>query len=417
MGGSNPYLRAIVTWILSPISDLFPIVDHISTTTTPHTHPFFFFFHLRVFTHTSQLNSTKTHLSVQVYYSPQLGSGNKNSSSFRNSGAYTSPGTPDYGDNNNMLGYQKGWCSERVPLSNSSRRHISAAALMPFNSGRTLPSKWDDAERWITSPVSGVGGCKVLATPPQRRAKAKSGPLGSPLTTGVLVPSGLTFNNAGAVNAVKQYGMSQSDNVPVWSELLIEPAYPDSQDEKDDENGVSRVASRRDMATQMSSPETSPTQIPPPLVEPNNHHSARLEIRDVQVDKGTTTTKQSKRHKTKIKNTRSPEANDLALTWNTTEGEMKLSKLQKEDARITAWENLQNAKAEASIRKLEMKLEKKKSASMDRILNKHRAAQMKAEEMRRNMSEDVSPRNSRKFRILRRFVPNSLKGCFHHHGS
>ncbi|KAI7728296.1 hypothetical protein M8C21_017986 [Ambrosia artemisiifolia] len=383
---------------------------------------------------------------MQVYYSPQLGSGNKNSSSFRNSGAYTSPGTPDYGDNNNMLGYQKGWCSERVPLSNSSRRHISAAALMPFNSGRTLPSKWDDAERWITSPVSGVGGCKALATPPQRRAKAKSGPLGgspgvayfsnyspavpvleggsnmsflagSPLTTGVLVPSGLTFNNAGAVNAVKQYGMSQSDNVPVWSELLIEPAYPDSQDEKDDENGVSRVASRRDMATQMSSPETSPTQIPPPPVEPNSHHSARMEIRDVQVDKGTTTTKQSKRHKTKIKNTRSPEANDLALTWNTTEGEMKLSKLQKEDARITAWENLQNAKAEASIRKLEMKLEKKKSASMDKILNKHRAAQMKAEEMRRNMSEDVSPRNSRKFRILRRFVPNSLKGCFHHHGS
>ncbi|MFS8016974.1 putative remorin [Helianthus anomalus] len=382
---------------------------------------------------------------MQVYYSPQLGSGNKNSSSFRNSGAYTSPGTPDYGDNT-MLGFQKGWCSERVPLSNSSRRHISAAALMPFNSQRTLPSKWDDAERWITSPVSGFGGCKALATPPQRRAKAKSGPLGgspgvayfsnyspavpvleggsnmsflagSPLTTGVLVPDGLQFRNAGVVNAAQQYGMIQSANAPGWSELLIESAYPDSQDEKEDENGVSRVASRRDMATQMSSPETSPTHIPPPPVEPNNHHSARLEVRDVQVDKGTTTTKQSKRHKMKIKNTRSPEVNDLALTWNTTEGAMKVSKLEKEEARITAWENLQNAKAEASIRKLEMKLEKKKSASLDKILNKHRAAQLKAEEMRRNMSEDVSPRTSRKFRSLHRFVPNSLKGCFHHHGS
>ncbi|KAF5763665.1 putative remorin [Helianthus annuus] len=353
---------------------------------------------------------------MQVYYSPQLGSGNKNSSSFRNSGAYTSPGTPDYGDNT-MLGFQKGWCSERVPLSNSSRRHISAAALMPFNSQRTLPSKWDDAERWITSPVSGFGGCKALATPPQRRAKAKSGPLGSPLTTGVLVPDGLQLRNAGVVNAAQQYGMIQSTNAPGWSELLIESAYPDSQDEKEDENGVSRVASRRDMATQMSSPETSPTHIPPPPVEPNNHHSARLEVRDVQVDKGTTTIKQSKRHKTKIKNTRSPEVNDLALTWNTTEGAMKVSKLEKEEARITAWENLQNAKAEASIRKLEMKLEKKKSASLDKILNKHRAAQMKADEMRRNMSEDVSPRTSRKFKSLRRFVPNSLKGCFHHHGS
>lgn len=180
---------------------------------------------------------------MQVCYSPQLRSGNKNSSSFGNSGAYTSPGTPDYGDNN-VLGFQKGWCSERVPLSNSSRRHISAAALMPFNSGRTLPSKWDDAERWITSPVSGFGVCKNVAPQqPQRQPKAKSGPLGgttpgvayfsnyspavpvleggrtrsflagSPLTTGVLVPD----------------GMVQSANVPGWSELLVDSSYPDFQ--------------------------------------------------------------------------------------------------------------------------------------------------------------------------------------------
>ncbi|XP_076932352.1 uncharacterized protein LOC143597857 [Bidens hawaiensis] len=113
----------------------------------------------------------------------------------------------------------------------------------------------------------------------------------------------------------------------------------------------------------------------------------------------------------------SPSANDLALTWNNTEGAMKLSKLQKEEARITAWENLQNAKAEASIRKLEMKLEKKKSASLDKILNRHRAAQKKAEEMRRNMSKDVSPRNSHKFRSLHRLVTSSVKGCFHHRRS
>ena len=91
------------------------------------------------------------------------------------------------------------------------------------------------------------------------------------------------------------------------------------------------------MATQMSpvcSPETSPkgglsTSIAPyipPSVEPGSHHSARLEVKDVQVDKGATMTKQSKRHRMKMKNNRSPEANDLALTWNATEGAMKLSK-------------------------------------------------------------------------------------------
>ncbi|KAL8229222.1 hypothetical protein R6Q57_014122 [Mikania cordata] len=390
---------------------------------------------------------------MQVYYSPQLGSGNKNSSSFRNSGAYTSPGTPDYGDNN-RFGFQKGWCSERVPLSNSSRRHISAAALMPFNSGRTPPSKWDDAERWITSPVSGFGVCRTVATPPQKRPKAKSGPLGgtpgvayfsnyspavpvlegssgvsflagSPLTTGVIVPDGIAFGHAGVVNgACAEFGMVRSGNEPGWSELFIESAYPDFEDEKNDENDISHVVSRRDMATQMSpesSPETSPLCIPP-LVEPSSHQSARLEVRDVQVDKGAAMTNQSRKHMNGSKNTRSPVANDLALTWNTTEGAMKLSKLQKEEARITAWENLQNAKAEASIRKLEMKLEKKKSASLDKILRKHRAAQMKAEEMRRNMSddvlsEDVSPGNIHKINNLRRSVTNFFKGCFHRHDS
>lgn len=369
---------------------------------------------------------------MQVCYSPQPGSVTKNQSSFRYSGAYTSPGTPDYGDNN-VGSFQKGWYSERVPLpSNSSRRHISSAALMPFNSGRTLPSKWDDAERWITSPVSGFGVCKTTAPPP-RRPKAKSGPLGvtpgvtyfsnyspslpvlegrttknfltgSPLTTGVLVPDGLPFHHTGVINhnsSHTEYGVVQSANIPGWSELLIESSYPNSQDE----NGVSRVVSRRDMATQMSpvsSPETSPVYIPPP-VEGGSHHSARVEVRDVQVDKGVTMTKRSKRVKKKNNN-------ELSLTWNTTEGAMKLSKLQKEEARITAWENLQNAKAEASIRKLEMKLEKKKSASMDKILNKHRSAQTKAQEMRRKMSENDDSRSSWKFR---RFFKISIGGCFH----
>lgn len=98
-------------------------------------------------------------------------------------------------------------------------------------------------------------------------------------------------------------------------------------------------------------------------------------------------------------------------------------RLQREEAKITAWENLQKAKAEAAIRKLEvlqdytgshwniyvlpagfwndwhnntliplkkiqMKLEKKRSSSMDKILNKFRAAQMKAQEMRNSISEN-----------------------------
>lgn len=118
----------------------------------------------------------------------------------RTVGAYSNPGTPEYGGGGEV---PKSWSSERE--SNPSiRRHVSgAAAIMPFNSGRALPSKWDDAERWITSPVSS----HVSATAIPRRPKSKSGPLGliylspqngnfmphSSLTTGVLLPDGFSI--------------------------------------------------------------------------------------------------------------------------------------------------------------------------------------------------------------------------------
>ncbi|KAI7743840.1 hypothetical protein M8C21_007816 [Ambrosia artemisiifolia] len=342
---------------------------------------------------------------------------NKDSTSFRNSGGYSSPGTPDYADN----GYQKGWCSERVPLPTNyaKQRRTSLNILMPYNNnnnGRTLPSKWEDAERWITSPVSGSGICKALPQPPQRRPKSKSGPLGvtpgdgyysgyspgfplleggrmnglfagSPLMTGVLVPNGYSFHHGGI-----------DENV-ASSVMFIESSYPDSQDEKSDGCNVSRVVSRRDMATQMSpvdSPESSPkgrmllSTSPPPLAEPNSHLSAGLEVRDVQVDKRVTMTKQSKRRTKRMEKNGSTEVKELALTWSPkTDEAMELSK-------ITAWENLQNAKAEASIRKLEMKLEKKKSDSMDKIMNKLKVAQMKAQEMRKSVSVNQAPRTTHK---------------------
>ena len=94
-------------------------------------------------------------------------------------GNFPSPGTPNY--LHASVAMQKGWSSERVPLHTSAARKQVGAALLPFNNGRTLPSKWEDAERWILSPVSGDGGTGRASLPaPQRRPKSKSGPLGPP---------------------------------------------------------------------------------------------------------------------------------------------------------------------------------------------------------------------------------------------
>ncbi|XAR73989.1 hypothetical protein NMG60_11008134 [Bertholletia excelsa] len=383
----------------------------------------------------------------------------------RNSGTYTSPGTPDYGEISNDGGVQKGWCSERVPLpSNHSRRHVNAAALLPFTSGRALPSKWDDAERWITSPVSGCGVNKTSFAQLQRRPKSKSGPLGapgigyfsnyspavpvlqggsvrdfmvgSPFTAGVLLPDSLSiqynYHSGAQANAMHTgTSMPRAVSMPGWSDLLSESSLRSSQDEKaegckDTENMVSRVVSRRDMATQMSpreSTHSSPrgrssfsTSSPSMLPTVEQPQSPKMDIKDVQVDKRVTTKGQSKKHGIRKMKNGSADAKDLISSWDIAEGPKNMSKLQREEAKITAWENLQKAKAEAAIRKLEMKLEKKRSASMDKILNKLRIAQMKAQGMRSSLLDSNArpvPKASSKGAFFSKYVKmGSVRGCF-----
>lgn len=183
-----------------------------------------------------------------------------------NLGSLPSPGAPSYRDKS--VGSQKGWSSERVPLSsNRSRRNSSSASsfLLPFNSGKTLPSKWEDAERWICSPVSGNGMVKHSSSQPHKRPKSKSGPIvtppgvvyysnyspamqgfedgsvsnmivGSPLSAGVFAADSVVVHY-GNSNGEQSYLMQsentnwvqQSPSLPGWLELLSEPSLPSSQ--------------------------------------------------------------------------------------------------------------------------------------------------------------------------------------------
>ncbi|KAH0467214.1 hypothetical protein IEQ34_004452 [Dendrobium chrysotoxum] len=133
------------------------------------------------------------------------------------------------------------------------------------------------------------------------------------------------------------------------------------------------VVLRKDLATQMSpegstqsSPKHEPSFLPSPIlvniIEEMESHFPKLEVRDVQVDDQVTV-----------------EAKPSSLKMSETA--KCLSMVKREEAKIIAWENLQKAKAEAKIRKLESKLEKPSSSSMDNILKKHRPVQKKAEEM------------------------------------
>ncbi|EPS68561.1 remorin-like protein, partial [Genlisea aurea] len=97
--------------------------------------------------------------------------------------AFLSPGTPNYRYSSGL--FQKGWSSEHVSIyshmMNNRRNPNSAAAAAALFSGKALPSKWEDAERWIFSPVSGSDS--LIRNSFQRRPKSKSGPLGPPGST------------------------------------------------------------------------------------------------------------------------------------------------------------------------------------------------------------------------------------------
>ncbi|KAH8516441.1 hypothetical protein H0E87_004696 [Populus deltoides] len=413
--------------------------------------------------------------------SPRLGNMKKSIVySSRKSGTFPSPGTPNY---HSSAGMQKGWSSERVPLPNNSNRrqvmNAAAAAVSPFNNntnnnnnGRTLPSKWEDAERWIFSPVSGDGFVRSSIQPAQRRPKSKSGPLGppgvayyslyspaiqvfdgrnmgnfiagSPFSASVIAADGLAVKSNGSHGVAfpmrTEPCMARSVSVHGCSEMLAQSSLP-SQDEKfdgvkDAATDISRDVSRRDMATQMSpegSNHSSPTRQPSfsvstpsslPIVELQGFNSSKSEVRDVQVDERVTVTRWSKKHRARnhgksseiVDDWRKEAADALSSGLDVSEAGESISKVKREEAKITAWENLQKAKAEAEIRKLEMKLEKKRSSSMDRIMNKLRSAQKRAQEMRSsvlaNQAHQVSTNSRKAISFRRTCQKGSLSGCF-----
>ncbi|CAL0332701.1 unnamed protein product [Lupinus luteus] len=381
------------------------------------------------------------------------------------SGNFMSPGTPNYRQAG--VGVQKGWSSERVPSHTNAARKQVGAALLPLSNGRTLPSKWEDAERWILSPVSGDGTGRASLPLPQRRPKSKSGPLGppgvayyslfspegptfeggnggnfmaaSPFSAGVITADGLTIHSSNQGPLRSDPCMARSVSVHGCSEMQSQSSMPSQEEKfdgfKDAATDICPAVSRRDMATQMSpegssrsSTNTRPsfsasTPTPMPITEFQNASLSKMDIRDVQVDERVTMTRWSKKHKALFSGRASENVDSWKKKETSTQSSMDnsersktVSKANREEAKITAWENLQKAKAEAQIRKLEMKLEKKRASSMDKIMKRLRSAHKRAHDMRSsvlaNQTHQVTRTDHRALSFRRTSQMGSLSGCF-----
>uniref|UniRef100_M8CS93 Remorin C-terminal domain-containing protein n=1 Tax=Aegilops tauschii TaxID=37682 RepID=M8CS93_AEGTA len=361
---------------------------------------------------------------------------------------------------------------------NNTRRYPGSSMAFPLNNRRTLPSKWEDAERWIFSPKSNSGDAreKTAALPHARRPKAKSGPLGppgrlggqyssvsssvslfdsgrvghlaanSPFLAGVLIPEHYggaksnvgryTSGTAGAEFGIGIVGRSsladigspatQSTTVRRRLDTAVESSasLPSTQESVQDEEAefvedsaptVTPITSRKDTATQ-TSPDLSRSSSPsarPSFVRSFSMQQAKerescfsdLEIRDVQMDERVSLTRWSKKHVTQGSNKNSTNmlewnkrtVDSKSSSWESSETKCTI-KVEREEAKLTAWENLQKAKAEAAIQKLVMKLEKKRSFSLDRILNTLRYLEPQALQQGGPSEVQTETRECRKFR-------------------
>ncbi|KAL8130595.1 hypothetical protein V2J09_019750 [Rumex salicifolius] len=372
----------------------------------------------------------------------------KTTVSSRKTSNFPSPGTPIYTQAHE--GVNKGWQSERVAWQTNANKRLS------FNNGRNqLPSKWEDAERWIFSPVASEGTGRPSRLQKQKRPKSKSGPLGAPgvayyaqyspgismydesslnsliAAAGVLMPSAVSVRAGGSNRFLQSNGESsvRSSSVNGCSNLVCQTSGESSQDEKVDDDAKDAPANanvcdgvtRKDAATQMSpkgSSHSSSTRRSSYSASTPSTNPA--DVRDVQVDERVTVTRWSKKHKTRISVKGLEHVNDQKLRDVEPHSEAfeGLSKSQRDEAKIIAWENLQKEKAEAAIRKLEMKLEKKRSRTVDKIMTKLKSAESKAQEMRSSMvAHEESPVSKTSIKAMpmlfrRSWQTSSFSACF-----
>ncbi|CAK8562413.1 unnamed protein product [Lathyrus sativus] len=354
-------------------------------------------------------------------------------------GSFPSPGAPYYRERTRRYENNKGWSSERVSKqtnNNSSSRRHTMSGLTPFSGGRTMPSKWDEAERWICSPVSASyadtrrNSHAQQQLLQQRRPKSISGP--------IVPPPGVAFYSSYSPSAqqlrqgfvVRNLMVSSPFSTGVLAPVAVSVRHYEEND--GNEESERSLVPRYDKGTQMSPTETendvdsSPKSSPCSAIDQEDCHYPKLEVRDVEVDSQATVMRGSKRHGAKlIKNDslhrtefRENSADAQVSCWDIEESTLDTSKLRREEAKINAWENLQKAKAEAAMRKLEMKLEKKRSSTMDKILKKLRRAQLKAESMRSLVpvqQEHHASKICKVFSFPKYVQIRSLSSCFSSH--
>uniref|UniRef100_A0ACD5TT84 Uncharacterized protein n=1 Tax=Avena sativa TaxID=4498 RepID=A0ACD5TT84_AVESA len=291
------------------------------------------------------------------------------------------------------------------------KRSAPVSALLPPFS-RPTPSKWDDAEKWISSPTANRTGrvASAAGIPPKKSAFAFPEHGTYPPAVAKVVAEVPRNTAALSDNSV---GFTQPDSFkPAQAAPVV-----------DEPEHVVRSVSMRDMGTEMtpiasqepsrtgtpiiaSSPTSSRTPTPQRssefgvgtvdssnmgMSEEELQLNTRKEIMDLGERLGKTTiaawASKEERATANFANVPVDEAVEIdretrAADWQEAEKAKYLARFQREEVKIQAWENHQRAKIEAEMKRIEAKMERQRSREHDRLARKMSSASRRAEAKR-----------------------------------
>ncbi|KAF8100052.1 hypothetical protein N665_0232s0024 [Sinapis alba] len=327
------------------------------------------------------------------------------------------PGTPEMnGHGNNGSEFQKG--ANRTP-----NHHRSTM-------GKPAPSKWDDAQKWL----SGVGLSRGGGGGGEKNHHSRScKPRNSNADDLRLIASASQREREGEDQYVEYDDGDAAAGRPevetknvdcgetggsVWRKESINPT------------AVIRSVCVRDMGTEMTpigSQEPSRTATPVRATTPVGRSPVTSPVRSrmaTEVATVTETRSVACNNNENIglgvnsNNTKAMNAMEArAMAWDEAERAKFMARYKREEVKIQAWENHEKRKAEMEMKKMEVKAERMKARAEEKLANKLAATKRIAEERRANAEaklNEMAVRTSERADYIRRsgHLPSSFSFKF-----
>ncbi|ESQ28537.1 hypothetical protein EUTSA_v10018804mg [Eutrema salsugineum] len=299
-----------------------------------------------------------------------------------NNKAWLEPATPEISNGNGNISYefQKG-------VNRTPNHHRSTM-------GKPAPSKWDDAQKWL----SGVGFARGGGGEKNHHSSRSCKPRNSNADDLRLIASAsqreregedqyVEYDDDGEAAAAERPEV-ETKNVDcggsAWrKESVINPT------------AVIRSVCVRDMGTEMTpigSQEPSRTATPVRATTPVGRSPVTSPVRGshgggeaVRTAVETVTVTEARNVTSFDNEKKAMNAMEArAMAWDEAERAKFMARYKREEVKIQAWENHEKRKAEMEMKKMEVKAERMKARAEEKLANKLAATKRIAEERRAN---------------------------------